>query len=174
MKKWKNVICLFLCICVLGTGCGSKTTERTQESGQQEEENNNKEDQEVKIGFSFDSFVIERWIRDRDVFVSTAKKLGASVNVQNANGSVQEQISQIQYLIDKNSVLVKLSNLFNSLDPVQTWHLNIHQRNIRPKAFCLFYHCPSGFCAGNLTFIPKTAGNNSFKGFHHDPFIICD
>lgn len=102
MKRLKNIICLFLCICVLGAGCGSKTTERTLESGQQEEDNNNKEDQEVKIGFSFDSFVIERWIRDRDVFVSTAKKLGASVNVQNANGSVQEQISQIQYLIDKN------------------------------------------------------------------------
>ena len=102
MKKRKKVICLFLCICVLGVGCGSKTSERTQDSGQQAEENNNKENQEVKIGFSFDSFVIERWIRDRDVFVSTAKKLGASVNVQNANGSVQEQISQIQYLIDKN------------------------------------------------------------------------
>nr|WP_294529200.1 substrate-binding domain-containing protein [uncultured Blautia sp.] len=103
MKKWKNIICLLLCICLLGAGCGSKTTESTQENGQQEEEKSSKEDKEVKIGFSFDSFVIERWIRDRDVFVSTAKKLGASVNVQNANGSVQEQISQIQYLIDKNA-----------------------------------------------------------------------
>lgn len=56
---------------------------------------------EIKIGMSFDSFVIERWIRDRDVFVSTAKKLGASVNVQNANGDVEEQISQIEYLIGK-------------------------------------------------------------------------
>ena len=65
MKKRKKVICLFLCICVLGVGCGSKTSERTQDSGQQAEENNNKENQEVKIGFSFDSFVIERWIRDR-------------------------------------------------------------------------------------------------------------
>jgi len=55
----------------------------------------------IHIGFAFDSFVIERWERDRDVFVSTAKELGAQVNVQNANGDVQEQIEQIEYFIDK-------------------------------------------------------------------------
>ena len=32
-----------------------------------------------------DSFVIERWIRDRDVFVATARELGAEVNVQDAD-----------------------------------------------------------------------------------------
>ena len=42
----------------------------------------------VNIGMSFDSFVIERWQRDRDVFVSTAKEMGAEVNVQNANGNI--------------------------------------------------------------------------------------
>jgi D-xylose transport system substrate-binding protein len=55
----------------------------------------------LQIGLSFDSFVIERWQRDRDVFVSTAQDLGAEVNVQNANGDVEEQIEQIEYLIDK-------------------------------------------------------------------------
>lgn len=40
----------------------------------------------LQIGMSFDTFVLERWIRDRDVFVSTASDLGAEVNVQNANG----------------------------------------------------------------------------------------
>ncbi|HHT96467.1 MAG TPA: LacI family transcriptional regulator, partial [Clostridiales bacterium] len=39
----------------------------------------NVEDQKIKIGLSFDSFVIERWQRDRDVFVSTAIELGADV-----------------------------------------------------------------------------------------------
>jgi len=51
---------------------------------------------------SFDSFIIERWQRDRDVFVSTAKELGAEVNVQNANGDLEEQKKQIDYLIDKD------------------------------------------------------------------------
>lgn len=54
------------------------------------------------IGLSFDSFVIERWTRDRDVFVSTANELGAEVNVQSAGGDVETQISQIEYFIDIN------------------------------------------------------------------------
>lgn len=58
-------------------------------------------DDRIRIGISFDSFVIERWLRDRDVFVSTARQLGADVNVQNANGVVEEQIAQIDYLIGK-------------------------------------------------------------------------
>ena len=56
----------------------------------------------INIGICFDSFVIERWLRDRDTFVTTAKELGAKVNVQNANGDVKEQISQIDYLISQN------------------------------------------------------------------------
>lgn len=60
-----------------------------------------KEEERMQIGLSFDSFVIERWTRDRDMFVSTAQSLGADVNVQVANGDVKEQISQIQYFIDK-------------------------------------------------------------------------
>jgi len=59
------------------------------------------EEPKVQIGLSFDSFVIERWMRERDVFVSAAKELGAEVNVQNANGDVQDQISQIEYFIRK-------------------------------------------------------------------------
>ncbi len=57
---------------------------------------------EIQIGLSFDSYVIERWTRDREVFVSTAQDLGAEVNVQNANGEIEKQISQIEYLIDKH------------------------------------------------------------------------
>lgn len=55
----------------------------------------------ISIGMSFDSFVIERWQRDKDVFASTAKELGAEVNVQNANGDVEKQKEQIDYLIKK-------------------------------------------------------------------------
>lgn len=58
-------------------------------------------DEKIQIGMSFDSFVIERWQRDRDVFVSTAKELGAEVNVQNANGDLEEQKKQIDYFIKK-------------------------------------------------------------------------
>ncbi len=56
----------------------------------------------ITIGFSIDSFVIERWRRDCDVFIDTAKENGASVIIQNAGNSVEEQINQIKYLIDSN------------------------------------------------------------------------
>ena len=75
------------------SGC-AKTEDAAAGSVEQEE-------QEVQIGLSFESFVIERWMRERDVFVSAAKELGAEVNVQNANGDVEEQISQIEYFIKK-------------------------------------------------------------------------
>lgn len=58
------------------------------------------EQAELTIGFSFDSYVIERWTRDRDVFCATANDLGAEVYVQSANGEMETQKSQIQYFID--------------------------------------------------------------------------
>ncbi len=83
---------LLTAVLLLG-GCGKE--------GRQEEQISEQESRKIQIGLSFDSFVIERWMRDRDVFVSTAHSLGAEVNVQNANGSVEEQISQIEYFIKK-------------------------------------------------------------------------
>lgn len=74
------------------TGCGA---EREEKAGIEEDEG------KIQIGICFDSFLIERWERDRDVFVSTARDLGAEVNVQNANGNLEEQIAQIEYLIEK-------------------------------------------------------------------------
>lgn len=74
-------------------GCGRRSEEPQSEAAEEESK--------LQIGLSFDSFVIERWLRDRDMFVSTAKSLGAEVNVQVANGVVEEQISQIQYFIQK-------------------------------------------------------------------------
>ena len=59
-------------------------------------------EQKPKIGIVFDSFVIERWERDRDIFTSTAKDLGADVIVGNANGEVEEQKSLISHMIDSD------------------------------------------------------------------------
>ncbi|MBR1876764.1 MAG: substrate-binding domain-containing protein [Lachnospiraceae bacterium] len=80
-----------LILCFL-TGCAGKESDvkEVQET-----------DETITIGMSFDSFLIERWERDRDVFVSTAKDMGAEVNVQNANGVIETQIEQIRYFIKK-------------------------------------------------------------------------
>lgn len=63
--------------------------------------NANESGDKIRIGVCFDSFVIERWQRDRDVFVSMAKSLGADVNVQNASGDLETQKNQIEYFIDE-------------------------------------------------------------------------
>lgn len=98
VKKIKRLALCLVCFCLFLSGC------KTQEAAESTDTavSGGETADEVKIGMSCDSFVIERWIRDRDVFVSTAKRLGASVNVQNANGDVEEQISQIEYLIGKD------------------------------------------------------------------------
>lgn len=73
-------------------GCGQAAPESDTET---------KESDAIQIGFSMDSFLIERWQRDRDLFVSKAQELGAEVNVQSANGEINKQISQIEYFIEK-------------------------------------------------------------------------
>ena len=93
-------------------GCGGTSAEAKKEpSG---------EDKPL-IGMSFDSFLIERWQRDRDVFVSTASELGAEVNVQIANGDPNEQISQIEYFIKKNvdAIVVIAVDCYGLSDIVQ-------------------------------------------------------
>lgn len=93
MMKRKGYICLILCtVVVTMTGCFNRSNPKKDTMVPEDK---------IQIGYSFDSFVIERWQKDRDVFVAEAKKLGANVNVQNANGDVEEQKAQIQYFIDK-------------------------------------------------------------------------
>lgn len=92
----KRVLGMLLLTGLVTAGlCGCGQIDTTEEAAKEVDE------EKIQIGMSFDSFVIERWQRDRDVFVSTAKELGAEVNVQNANGSPEEQIAQIEYFIEK-------------------------------------------------------------------------
>ena len=97
--------CLCLALVAIGTlnltGC---------DAGKKESRVRKTAEEKIQIGMCFDSFVIERWQRDRDVFVSVAKELGAEVNVQNANGDVDRQKDQIDYFIRKKmDVIVIIS-----------------------------------------------------------------
>ncbi|MCR5595293.1 MAG: substrate-binding domain-containing protein [Lachnospiraceae bacterium] len=96
----KRLTGLIMCALMMFTSvsCGNTEDAEVEEA----------DDGTIEIGFTFDSFIIERWERDRDVFVSRAHELGAEVNVQNANGDVDEQISQIEYFIDKkvNAIVI--------------------------------------------------------------------
>ncbi len=98
MNKIKRIIhsiALLLLVVFILQGCGNKAESVTASVDKDDSK------EEIQIGIAFDSFLIERWERDRDIFVSRARDLGAEVNVQNANGDVQKQKDQIKYLIDK-------------------------------------------------------------------------
>jgi D-xylose transport system substrate-binding protein len=65
----------------------------------------------IRIGLSMDSFVVERWIRDRDIFVAEAQSLGAEVLVQVANQDHATQVEQIKSLANQDiDVLVVVPN----------------------------------------------------------------
>lgn len=83
---------------LLSAGCGSNSEPGSEPMHQDK----------IQIGMIFDNFIMERWQRDRDVFVSTAKELGAEVNVQNANSSVDEQIVLMKYFIKKKVDVIVL------------------------------------------------------------------
>lgn len=95
MRKIRTniIIAMILLLTLSLCGCGTEASASRQQAGDNEDK--------IQIGMCFDSFVIERWQRDRDAFVSTAKELGAEVNVQNANGDVEQQKTQIEYFIKK-------------------------------------------------------------------------
>ena len=100
---------IILVVSVL-SGCSVKEKETVQKKSDKEE---------IQIGMSFDSFVIERWNKDKSVFVSKAVSYGAKVNVQNANGELGKQIEQIRYLIKKNmDVIVIIAVDSNGLSDV--------------------------------------------------------
>jgi D-xylose transport system substrate-binding protein len=61
----------------------------------------------IKIGLSMDTLKEERWQKDRDIFIAEAKKLGARVLVQSANGDDALQVSQAENLLSQGvNVLV--------------------------------------------------------------------
>lgn len=99
-----------LCICaVLISGCRQKQSQTEAQYT----------DKKIQIGFALDSKVMERWIRDINVFTTMAHKRGAVVDVQIANGNVKEQVEQIdKFINEKKDVIVVVATDCNSLTKV--------------------------------------------------------
>lgn len=57
------------------------------------------EGKKIKIGFSMDTLLEERWLKDRDLFKEAVLALGAEVEIMAANGDDAKQISQAETLI---------------------------------------------------------------------------
>ncbi len=66
---------------------------------------------EVRIGFSMDSFVVERWQRDRDAFLDEARMNGVEVILRTANENLEAQRGQLMELAQSGiDVLVVVPN----------------------------------------------------------------
>lgn len=105
------------------TGCGAKTGEQTASSG----------DKTIKIGVSFDDLRLERWQHDKDIFEEEAKKLGAEVIFQSANGDDTTQMSQAENLISQGiDVLVIIPHNGESIAPIVE---EAHQNKIKVLAY---------------------------------------
>jgi len=70
------------------------------------------------IGFSIatDTFIVERWNKDMKIFSSAVQELGAEVIVQLSAGGAREQISQINYMLNRNiDILVVVAHYTEEL-----------------------------------------------------------
>lgn len=56
-------------------------------------------EKKIKIGLSISSLRVERWPKDRDIFVEEAEKLGAEVIVQSADDDERKQNEQAENMI---------------------------------------------------------------------------
>ncbi len=73
----------------------------------------------IRIGFSLDSLVIERWARDLDAFSRAAKDMGAELVLEQADQDPKIQESQIRDLLTKDiDVLVVVPNDADKLTAV--------------------------------------------------------
>lgn len=114
MRNIKKTLLGLVFISFLIFSCSNKKSEPKKELSVKE---NGKS--QYTIGFSIDTLAIERWRRDCDVFMNTAKEKNTNVIVQNAGNSIEEQKRQIQYLIDKNvDVIVIVAKTADSLTDV--------------------------------------------------------
>lgn len=92
----KKIFILAAALCGLALASCKKQGQDSSKASEEAES-----ESKLTIGFSIDTLAIERWRRDCDIFLNTAKDLGADVIVQNSGNSVEVQNEQIEYLIKR-------------------------------------------------------------------------
>lgn len=116
----KILVVLFALCLVLGSGCSSEPPAYN-------------DDDIPKIGFIPETMTVERWQRDRDIFVAKAKELGAEVIVKNAyeDSELQKEIG-MEMIKQGVDVLVIVVYDKNSLDDLVDY---AHDNNVKVIAY---------------------------------------
>lgn len=109
MHKGDNILKLIFVafpLLIILTACAEtgESTSGTQQIGSAKPQNNSQVEREdaaekLKIGFSMDTLLEERWLKDKDLFEAAIEELGAEVEILAANGDDVLQISQAEKLI---------------------------------------------------------------------------
>jgi len=99
------VLLAFLLI-FAGTGCEERASRKAADPKQAPSQTGNSggkafAEKKLRIGFSMDTLLEERWLKDRDLFKESVKSLGAEVEILAANGDDSLQIEQAETLISQ-------------------------------------------------------------------------
>ena len=88
-----------MCAVVMLFSCADPSNQKKSDTTTPSEEQVTPSDKKIKIGLSMDSLRVERWQKDRDIFIAEAEKLGAEVIVQSADGDERKQNEQAENMI---------------------------------------------------------------------------
>jgi D-xylose transport system substrate-binding protein len=91
MKKAIAALALCALLLISLSGCNNEQAYKNKDSA-------------IKIGFIYETMTVERWQRDRDIFVAEAEKMGADVIVKNAYEDSKRQDEIGRDMIDKEGV----------------------------------------------------------------------
>lgn len=94
MRHGKLILVGLLLALCLGSACVSGT--KTSNDGAKKKKGPN---EPILIGFSMDTLKEERWQRDKELVEKRCKEVGATVNIQVANGDDSLQIKQAENLL---------------------------------------------------------------------------
>jgi len=94
--RWLGIATIGSALAVTLAGCGNRTNEGTPT---QPTDTRKEASDTIKIGMSFDSLLVERWQKDRDIFIAEAGKLGAECVFLSADGDARKQNEQCDVLL---------------------------------------------------------------------------
>ena len=92
MKQTAMRFTIFALAALVVTGCGKKSEPAAAPAAAPGKDT-------IKIGLSFDSLLVERWQKDRDIFIAEAEKLGAECTFLSADGDARKQNEQCDVLL---------------------------------------------------------------------------
>lgn len=97
--KQKAIVALSLGMVLLLVACTNTPPQKLKTVELKEQVPHAEKDGPIRIGFSMDTLLEERWLRDRELFKEAVGAVGAEVEIVAANGDDALQISQAEALI---------------------------------------------------------------------------